>query len=126
MGVERFVRDGISLGVAANGARMEQPGGHTSGASVQVVARWYVMPERSVTPFADAGSGGIVTGDPVPSRGTRYNFSSDIGIGVSARLSGRARLTAGTRWNHISNASLGDSNPGRDFIYGFAGVAVPL
>lgn len=126
VGLERFLWDGISLGVAANGLWMDQPAGDTSGASLQVVGRWYPTLGRSLTPYFHAGSGGIVTGEPVPNRGTRYNFSSDLGVGVSTGIADSARLTLGARWNHISNASLGDNNPGRDFIYGYAGLAVGL
>lgn len=124
LGFEHFVRDGLSLGLSANAMHFGGAGRDTDGGSLQVVVRWHPIPDAPLTPYAHLGGGGIVTEDPVPHAGTRYNFSSDLGLGVAFRTGERVRLTVGGRWNHISNASLGEHNPGRDTLYGHTGLDI--
>ena len=124
--LDRFVVDGFSAGVALSGVRFARPEESTAGAGVEVVFRWYAFRDRLLSPYADAGGGGMVTGRPVPVHGTRINFSSSLGVGVGFRLSETVRLSMGSRWNHISNGNLGTHNPGRDSLYGYMGASLPF
>ena len=50
--------------------------------------------------------------EPVPNpRGTRFNFSADLGAGVALRLAPRRWVAVGVALHHLSNGGLGSANP---------------
>jgi hypothetical protein len=50
---------------------------------------------------------------PIPA-GTRFNFAARAGLDATVRVGRRTWLSAGVRHLHLSNAGMGDVNPGID------------
>lgn len=59
---------------------------------------------------------------PVP-RSSHFNFTPEIGLGVDFFLTPKQALTLGYKVHHISNAGLGDNNPGMDSHVIYAGFS---
>lgn len=106
-----------------------QQGDDAFGANLTMIARWHFINRDAWTLFADAGVGLLASSDNVPPDGTGINFTPRVGIGMTARIDdGPARLVAGLRWHHISNARIlgEDGNPSRDAPLVYFGISIPL
>jgi opacity protein-like surface antigen len=56
---------------------------------------------------------------------THFNFTAQLGGGVQLfTFSRHAALDLGYKYHHISNANLGDKNPGMDSHMVFVGVSL--
>lgn len=67
-------------------------------------ARWH--------PFVTARGGARLFTAPVPNpRGTRFNFSADVGGGLAFRVTPDRSLTLQMELHHLSNGGLGPANP---------------
>jgi lipid A 3-O-deacylase len=69
-----------------------------------------------VRPYLEAGVGAhVMTDDQLGDKdfSTEFAFGSHGGIGI--RFGDRARFELGYRYQHLSNLSIGDSNPGINF-----------
>ncbi len=98
-------------------------GGAYNGVSITpIILRWNLTGGKRFLPFAQ-GAGGLIWTNhkfppvgpiPVPGhQGTSvWNFTPQFGIGVHYFLRPNRSLTLQANAVHISNASLGDSNPG--------------
>ena len=98
-------------------------GGAYNGISVTpVVLRWDLTGGRRLMPFIQ-GAGGLIWTDhkfppvgPVNTVGHQgtsvWNFTPQFGVGFQYFLKPRRSITFNANAVHISNASLGDSNPG--------------
>lgn len=63
-------------------------------------------------PYLTALGGVRIFGAPVPNpRGTRFDFSADLGGGVALRLPRGRRAKVGFALHHLSNGGLGQANP---------------
>jgi hypothetical protein len=120
-----FMQD-VSMDFGLSGDAILQPGTDAGGGGASLMFRWHFLARESWTLFADAGCGMLFTNEPVPSDGGRVNFTPRVGVGGTVDVGGDARLMAGVRWYHISNANTGQENPGRDSIQLFAGVSFPF
>jgi lipid A 3-O-deacylase len=68
---------------------------------------------RKIVPFADAFGGLLVSSDNFPPGDTaRVNFQTGVGIGFNAFTRAKHAITFDARALHISNASIGNHNPG--------------
>lgn len=71
---------------------------------------------------AEAAAGVALFGTPaLASNATRFNFVYDFAVGVRVGFSG-AHVAFGFRRHHLSNAGLGEVNPGLDSHMGYLGV----
>ncbi|MCU1313416.1 MAG: acyloxyacyl hydrolase [Acidobacteriaceae bacterium] len=98
-------------------------GGSYNGVSVTpIILRWDLAGTRRIMPFVQ-GAGGLIWTDhkfppvgpfPLPGhQGTSvWNFTPQFGIGLQYFLKPRRSITFNANAVHISNASLGDANPG--------------
>ncbi len=98
-------------------------GGAYNGISVTpIILRWNLVGGRRVLPFVQ-GAGGMVWTNhkfppvgPYPPPGHQatsvWNFTPQFGVGLQYFLKPNRSITFGANAVHISNASLGDSNPG--------------
>ena len=120
-----FVQD-VSMDFGLSGDAILQPGTDAGGGGASLMFRWHFLARRTWSLFADAGCGMLFTNEPVPSDGGRVNFTPRVGVGGTVDVGGDARLMAGIRWYHISNANTGQENPGRDSIQVFAGLSFPF
>ena len=66
-------------------------------------------------PFLNLDSGFVLYNQPVLSNGgTRFMFTIDGGLGVNVYLTRRDAINMGYRYQHQSNADIGEHNPGAD------------
>jgi len=100
----------------------------TGGANFSVLLRWHLLHGEDWTIYADAGCGLLLAGEEVPDDGTNFNFTPQAGFGGTLDVGNDgARLMAGVRWHHISNARIKgeDQNPGRDALMVYLGMSFP-
>lgn len=137
----QFLADEFEFLIEAAGWYFSQPGSDTAGISGSMVFRWHFWQseDKRWTTFADAGIGLLGAFDNVPEGGTSFNFLPRAGAGFTYALnpatdtgdgleSRGARLVAGVRWHHISNARVNSDtrNPARDAIMLYAGIEFPF
>jgi lipid A 3-O-deacylase len=78
-----------------------------------VILRWNFTAHRRVVPFVEAAGGVIFTPRDFPAGNTSTaNFCEGLGLGAHLFARKKSALKLGLRAVHISNASLGDHNPG--------------
>lgn len=92
-------------------------GGTYTGLSMTpVILRWNLVRWKRVMPWLQGGGGLIWTNHKFPPNGRRgtsvWNFEPQIGVGMHYFLKPNRAITFGANAVHISNASLGDANPG--------------
>jgi lipid A 3-O-deacylase len=124
-GISHFFINGHSINLELNGMAFDQSGDNAVGLNLAALLRWHFVRQQNWSLYIDGGAGILGTTNPVPSDGTRFNFTPQVGGGVTIRLDDRKRLMLGLRWHHISNADLYENNPGRDSILGYVGVSFP-
>ena len=100
-----------------------QTGGAYNGFSLTpIVLRWDMTGTRRILPFVQ-GAGGLIWTNhkfppvgPLPLPGHQgtsvWNFTPQFGVGFQYFLKPRRSITFNANAVHISNASLGDANPG--------------
>lgn len=75
-------------------------------------------------PFLTAGGGFLYFNHPVL-EATQFNFTAQFGGGVQLFTSSRrTAIDLGYKYHHISNANLGNQNPGMDSEMFFIGVSL--
>ena len=97
--------------------RQVTTGGTYTGLSLTpVIFRWNLVHWKRVMPWMQGGGGLIWTNHKYPPNGPRgtsiWNFEPQIGVGIHYFVKPRQSITFGANAVHISNASLGDANPG--------------
>jgi opacity protein-like surface antigen len=79
---------------------------------------------RRVEPFLTTG-GGFLYFNHQLFRQTNFNFTAQLGAGVQLfTVSRRTALDLGYKYHHISNANLGNQNPGLDSHMLFVGFSL--
>jgi len=124
-GISHFFWDGHSINLELNGMAFDQPGDDALGLNLALLLRWDVIRQQNWSLYIDGGAGILGTTQPVPSDGSSFNFTPQVGGGATIRLDGGNRLMVGLRWHHISNANTFDSNPGQDTVLGYVGINFP-
>jgi opacity protein-like surface antigen len=81
---------------------------------ISLMYRYHFSPNRRFAPFAEIGSGVVVTNfnDKIKELGGSFQFSPQAGLGVRTALSERSDLVLSARWFHLSNAGLRKPNAG--------------
>lgn len=123
----RFVADRVELSLELAGWSLDQGDEQELGINPSVVFRWHWLERETWSAYVDAGIGVLVSTDAVPDMGTGFNFTPRLGLGLTRQL-GTARLQAGIRWHHISNARIvgEERNPSRDAPLVYVAVMFPL
>lgn len=81
--------------------------------------------ERRVKPFASATGGFLYFAKQVPLNGSsQFNFTFDFGGGVQIFTRSRRAVTAGYKFQHISNGGTASFNPGLDANVIYAGFSI--
>lgn len=124
-GVSYFIVEDLSLDAEFNLLYVDQSGGDAWGGNLNLLFRYHLIARETWSFYVDAGAGVVGFTDKVPSSGTQFNFTPQAGAGFSVDVGNNARLMAGARWHHISNASLHRDNPGRDSVLGYVGLSFP-
>jgi len=120
-----FIARDFSMEMELLGMYVDQNGGDAVGGNVNLLLRWHFYNTETWSIYADAGAGLLLTTENVPSKGSSFNFTPQVGMGFSFEVSRDVRMLAGIRWHHISNANLYDENPGRDNVLIYAGLSFP-
>ncbi|MGC1870758.1 MAG: acyloxyacyl hydrolase [Acidobacteriaceae bacterium] len=92
-------------------------GGTYTGLSMTpIILRWNLVRWKRVMPWLQGGGGLIWTNHKFPPNGSRgtsvWNFEPQFGVGIHYFVKPNRAITFGANAVHISNASLGDANPG--------------
>lgn len=98
-------------------ARQVGTGGTYTGLSITpIILRWNLVRWRRVLPWMQGAGGVIWTNHKFPPNGARgtsvWNFEPQFGVGLHYFVKPKQSITFGANAVHISNASLGDANPG--------------
>ncbi|HKR82855.1 MAG TPA: acyloxyacyl hydrolase [Terriglobales bacterium] len=72
--------------------------------------KWNFRQHGNVSPYLELSGGTLFTTDKVPARTSAVNFTSGAALGT--HFLGRNAWALEARYMHISNAGLGDLNPG--------------
>jgi opacity protein-like surface antigen len=78
--------------------------------------------DRRIQPFFTSGGGFLYFNRRMFGE-TQFNFTAQIAAGVQVFTSRRHSVDFGYEYHHISNANLGDRNPGMDSQVVFVGVS---
>ncbi|MGA2230872.1 MAG: acyloxyacyl hydrolase [Tepidisphaeraceae bacterium] len=103
----------------------DQTGGARSFAGgITLLARYHFLEIGRLSLFADGGAGALLADNRVPPDGTNFNFTPQVGLGLTWRINDRLDLIGGSRFFHLSNAGIdGDKNPSiNGAIEGYAGL----
>jgi len=85
----------------------------TGGIINPLVAKWNFTRGSKTTPFFEAIGGAIFTNKDFPPGDTAsINFNSGAGVGMNVFTRARRSIAFDVRALHISNASIGNHNPG--------------
>lgn len=125
VGLSHFFLDGHSINLELNGMAFDQPGPEAVGLNLALLLRWDFIRQQDWSLYIDGGAGILGTTRDVPSAGSSFNFTPQVGGGTTIRLDGENRLMVGVRWHHISNGNLYENNPGQDTILGYVGINFP-
>jgi lipid A 3-O-deacylase len=98
-------------------SRQVGTGGTYTGLSITpIILRWNLVHWKRVLPWMQGGGGLIWTNHKFPPNGARgtsvWNFEPQFGLGIHYFVKPKQSITFGANAVHISNASLGDANPG--------------
>ena len=135
--ISTFVAPRLEIGGELGGWYFDQRGQDTGGVSGSLAIKYHFIPsdlaigepdDRTLTFFPEIGLGVLGAFDEVPDGGTHWNFLPRAGGGVTYAINEDARLVAGLRWHHISNAriSSNSSNPARDGLMFYVGLTFEL
>jgi hypothetical protein len=75
-----------------------------------------------IRPFFTSGGGLLYFNQPM-FHATQLNFTAQVAVGLQVFTSKRHSVDFGYRYHHISNANLGNENPGMDSHLLFVGVS---
>ncbi len=132
-GVSYFIIDNLSLDLELNGLYFDQNGSDAPGINFTLLFRWHFFAREEWSIYLDGGAGLMKTTSNVPAEsleeptgGSSFNFTPQLGVGLTLAVDDQARLFAGIRWYHVSNGQIFEQNPGRDHVYLYAGVSFPF
>ena len=128
LGVEfdYFIADELSLDIGINLIDVTQTGDDTDGFNFTLQLRWHAIAKEDWSFFVEGGVGLLFTEHNVPTDGSDFNFTPQVGLGFSFDANDSARWLIGLRWHHISNANTQRTNPGRDSLMLWVGMTFPF
>ncbi len=76
-------------------------------------------------PFFKSSAGFMHLTDPFPDkRGTKFNFTLEVGGGVEIKFTEHSSFTLGYKYHHMSNGQFGQVNPGVDSNVFYGGITI--
>ncbi len=87
-----------------------------------LLRRWFNRDSSRLHAYGEAGTGPMYAEKSVPASTSRFNFVSQLGVGVVLLPRSRFPLIAGYRFQHVSNGGYGPRNPGLNFSSLILGV----
>lgn len=126
-GFTYFPIDDFSLNVEFDGIYFDQDRVENAGGfNFNLLLRWHYRTEENWSAFFELAGGIVISDNAVPAGGAGFNFTPQVGAGLSLDVGNDVRLLTGVRWHHLSNGRTFDDNPGMDSIYGFVGLSMPF
>jgi hypothetical protein len=127
-GVSYYFVDDVSLGVEFSGYGLTQPGEDAVAGAAGVVLRHHLLHADRTGLFVDVAFAPAEASARVPQGGTRFNFFTQVGVGVTHALPGGPHLLLGARFAHVSNANIegDDRNPSVNGVSAYAGLLFRL
>jgi hypothetical protein len=135
-GPQQFYGATIGLGYAAtdnlmivgevSGDYIDDEGKDEIAGGLTLRARYRFLRLGSLSLFVDGSIGAVQASTDVPDLGTHFNFRETIGIGTTVPIGDTIHLIVGAHWEHMSNAKIGDDNPGYNGVEGYVGIVIPL
>jgi lipid A 3-O-deacylase len=128
VGLMYFIAEDVSINLELNGVGFRQENEDALGLNFSLLLRWhfYNNDDRTFSLYGEGGAGLLLTTSDVPHDGSSFNFTPQLGGGLSFAVGDDARLYAGLRWFHVSNANLYEANPGRDHAMVYAELSFPF
>ncbi len=81
--------------------------------------------DNSVQPFFKSSGGFMIFGKRFPDdRGTRFNFTLELGGGVEFIVFHDLSISLGYKYHHLSNGEFGEQNPGVDSNVFYGGITI--
>ena len=96
----------------------------TYGFTFTILFRHYMAPASKVRPFFALASGTLLSVDPIPTKSSHLNFTTQLGLGVMWFQNPRFAYSLEYRLQHLSNNSLSTVNPGINSSYIQFGIRV--
>jgi hypothetical protein len=124
LGLSYVPIDRVMVSLDLTGDYIQQTG-TGAGGGFNLRGRYELAKLQSISLFVDGSAGIIETDQPIPTRGTHFNFIETVGCGAFVPVLPRLFLEAGIRFQHISNAGI-SVNPGHSGMQGYLGFAIPL
>ena len=120
--------DDVSFDAELNLLFFDQELNDAFGVNLNAMIRWHAWHDeaRTWSIYFDAGAGIMASTEDVPDMGSRFNFTPQLGAGMSFKMANDSRLYVGTRWHHTSNANTFEQNPGRDTMLVYAMIGFPF
>ena len=78
---------------------------------------------NKVVPYLEIGGGILGSSSQLPENTYRFNFLDQGSLGVQFMRDGKPSIQTGVRYQHISNAGLGNHNPGINSMFLFVGAS---
>lgn len=127
-GANYYFVDNMSLGLELSGYGVSQPGPEAFAGALGIVFRHHLVTTRDGSFFVDLTGSMWEASERVPQEGTRFNFITQFGMGVTRPLSGNTDLLLGVRYTHLSNANIegDDRNPSLNGIAAYAGLLIRM
>ncbi|PYS55410.1 MAG: hypothetical protein DMG13_04125 [Acidobacteria bacterium] len=85
--------------------------------------RYDFTASRRLMPYFEIGSGLLISTFQIPEESSRLNFGSHGGFGVHLISADGRSIALGARYVHISNAGMGNTNPGINTVYFYTGLS---
>ena len=90
---------------------------------VAVLLRWVFAASSRVRPYLEIGAGILGGQIDLPQTNCDVNFTLEGGAGALIFMSARVALTAGARFQHVSNADRCSQNTGLNSVIGVVGIS---
>jgi hypothetical protein len=101
-----------------------QPGNTAYGVGFDPLGlKWDFVSHGAITPYVEVGGGTLFTTHDVPSHTSTVNFTTTAALGMHIGR-GIHNVSIDARFMHISNAGLGDLNPGINTVQVRVGVGL--
>lgn len=98
------------------------------GVGLDLIFRFHFWRHEPWSVYLDGGPGLIYYDNDFPPGATEFNFTLQVGAGVTYQINDQAFLMSGIRWYHNSNARINgiDRNIGFDTLVVYLGVMLPF
>jgi hypothetical protein len=94
-----------------------------AGGGSPLQLRYNFMSKHKVVPYLEIGAGMLGSTAQLPENTYRFNFIDQGSLGVQWLRKGHPSFQTGVRYQHISNAGLGNHNPGINSMFLFGGFS---